>query len=90
MRTFALEVDMPAHVPAHNASTSRAPTQFAMGTFDVLPPAIRVKIEDSAFNWNGPAILDDLRHGAHERDILAKMDDFEFAQVVVRGCSRMI
>ena len=81
---------MPAHVPAHNASTSRAPTQFAMGTFDVLPPAIRAKIEDSAFSWDTAAILDDLRHGAHERDILGKMDDFEFAQVVVRGCSRMI
>jgi hypothetical protein len=81
---------MPAHVPSDNAGNSRAPTQFVIATYDVLPPAIRAKVEDSAFNWDTAAILDDLRHGANERDILAKMDDFEFAQVVVRGCSRMI
>ena len=81
---------MPAHVPSENDSSSKPPTQFAIDDCDVVPPAIRAKIADSAFSWDKAAILDDLRQGANERDILAKMDDFEFAQVVVRGCSRMI
>ncbi len=85
---------MPAPVSpgaaAPTAGNPKPPTQFVTGAYEVLPPAIRAKIEASAFNWNTAAILDDLRHGVSERDVLAKIEAFEFAHAVMQGCPRVV
>lgn len=80
---------MPAQLPSDNASNPKSTNQLGMETDDVLPPAIRAKIEASSFNWNTAAILDDLRHGVPESDILGKIDAFEFAHMVMNGCPRI-
>jgi len=74
----------------HIASNPKSPTQFAMGSHDVLPPAIRAKIEASVVDWNTAAILDDLRRGVPECDVLARIETFEFAHVVMKGCPRVV
>ncbi len=83
---------MPAPVSygAHATSNPKPPSQFVIGAYDVLPPAIKAKIEASVFNWNTTAILDDLRHGVPERDVLAKIEAFEFAHAVMQGCPRIV
>lgn len=74
---------------AHISNNPKPPTEFVTGAYDALPPAIRSRIEASVLDWNTADILNDLRVGVPERDILARIDAFEFAHAVMMGCPRI-